>query len=325
MGFLVANLAITSLALALDGVAGYPRRLYTAIRHPVVWVGALIALMDRRWNHDGAAAASRKLAGVAALIAIVLVTAAATVPVALACRTIGPGGWLLEALLASPLLAQRSLLGHVAAVADALSAGGVAAGRRAVAQIVGRDPTQLDAAGVSRAAIESLAENLSDGVVAPALWLALGGLPGIAVYKAINTADSMIGHRTARHGDFGWATARCDDAVNLVPARLTALLLAMAAALLPIGRPWAAIRAPFRDAGRHRSPNAGWPEATAAGALGLRLNGPKRYGDARVEDAWMGNGRADAGPADIRDALQLSRMACVLLFGLAAVLWAMAG
>ncbi len=324
MGFLVANLAITAVAIALEAAAGYPRRLYAAIRHPVVWIGALIGWLDRRWNREGAPARSRKLAGVAALAAIVLITAAVTVPLAAACRAV-PGGWLLEALLACPLLAQRSLLGHVAAVAEALRSGGLLAGRNAVAQIVGRDPTELDAAGVSRAAIESLAENLSDGVVAPAFWLAVGGLPGIALYKAINTADSMIGHRTARHGDFGWAAARFDDAVNLLPARLTALLLAVAAALLPIGRPLSALRAPWRDAGRHRSPNAGWPEAATAGALGLRLNGPKRYGDTRVEDAWMGCGRPDAGPADIDDALQLSRMACVLLFTLAATLWWLAG
>ena len=324
MGFLAANLAITALALALEGAAGYPRRLHDAIGHPVVWIGRLIARLDRGWNRDAAAAASRRAAGIAALAVIMLITAAATVPVALACRAFA-GGWLLEALLAGTLLAQRSLLGHVAAVAEALSAGGVAAGRKAVAQIVGRDPSQLDTAGVSRAAIESLAENLSDGVVAPAFWLAIGGLPGIALYKAINTADSMIGHRTARHGDFGWAAARVDDAVNLIPARLTALLLAAAAALLPAGRPRAALWAPLRDAGKHRSPNAGWPEATTAGALGLRLNGPKRYGDTFVDDAWMGRGRADAGPADIRNALQLSRMACVLLFGLAAILWWIVG
>ena len=324
MGFLAANLAITALALTLEGAAGYPKRVYAAIGHPVVWVGTLIARLDRGWNRDGAAASSRKAAGTAALATIILITAAATVPVALACRAFAHG-WLLEALLAGTLLAQRSLLGHVAGVAEALSTGGVTAGRQAVAQIVGRDPTQLDTAGVSRAAIESLAENLSDGVVAPAFWLAVGGLPGIALYKAINTADSMIGHRTARHGDFGWAAARVDDAVNLIPARLTALLLAAAAALLPGGNPRAALWAPLRDAGRHQSPNAGWPEATTAGALGLRLNGPKRYGDTFVDDAWMGRGRADAGPADIRNALQLSRMACVLLFGLAAILWWIVG
>ena len=323
MDFLGANLAIAALALAVDAAVGYPPRLYAAIRHPVVWMGTLIGLLDRLWNRETASDRTRRLVGLAALGVILLATAAATVPLALACRAI-LGGWLVEAALAATLLAQRSLFGHVAAVADALTAGGEDAGRRAVSKIVGRDPSQLDAAGICRASIESLAENLSDGVVAPAFWLAVGGLPGIALYKAVNTADSMIGHRTPRHGAFGWAAARLDDIANLIPARLTALLLAAAAALLPAGRPRSALAAPLRDAGRHRSPNAGWPEAAMAGALGLRLNGPKRYGDTWVEDAWMGTGRAEAGPDDIRGALQLARMACVLLFACVAAGWGLA-
>jgi adenosylcobinamide-phosphate synthase len=214
------------------------------------------------------------------------------------------------AVLASTLLAQRSLFTHVRAVEQGLRQG-LAQGRAAVSHIVGRNPESLDAAGVARAAIESLAENFSDGVVAPALWGVLLGLPGIAVYKAINTADSMIGHRTARHAAFGWAAARLDDVVNLPASRLAALLLVIAAGLGGCDAR-AALRAAWRDAGRHRSPNAGWPEAAMAGALGLRLAGPRVYGDQRVEDAWMGNGRADAGADDIDRALRVYAMACGL-------------
>ncbi len=222
------------------------------------------------------------------------------------------------ALLASTLLAQRSLFTHVRAVADGLARDGLPGGRAAVSQIVGRNPASLDEAGVVRAAIESLAENFSDGVVAPAFWCGIGGLPGIVFYKAVNTADSMIGHRTERHAAFGWAAARLDDAINLPASRLAALWIVLAATLQRDATPLAAIRAVWRDAGKHRSPNAGWPEAAMAGALGLRLAGPRVYGATRVEDAWMGDGRADASLADLDRALGLYRRACWVQF---AVVW----
>jgi adenosylcobinamide-phosphate synthase len=224
---------------------------------------------------------------------------------------------LLVALLAASLIAQRSLHRHVADVADALDKGGLAAGQAAVARIVGRDPDSLDTAGVARAAIESLAENFSDAVVAPVIWLVIGGLPGIALYKAINTADSMIGHRTARHEAFGWAAARLDDLVNLPASRLSALLL-IAAALSRKGSAAAAWRAVRRDASRHRSPNAGYPEAAMAGALALSLAGPRVYGARRVADAFMGDGRIDADAGDIRRALALFRQADALLIAIVA-------
>jgi adenosylcobinamide-phosphate synthase len=219
-------------------------------------------------------------------------------------------------VLAASLLAQRSLFAHVRAVETGLRCG-LEEGRAAVAHIVGRNPASLDAAAVARAAIESLAENFSDGVVAPALWGALLGLPGIALYKAINTADSMIGHRTPRHAAFGWAAARLDDVVNLPASRLAALLLAVAAVL---GRADArqSLRTMARDAGTHRSPNAGWPEAAMAGALGLRLAGPRVYGSERVADAWMGDGRAEARADDIERALRIYRLACGI--GIAGIL-----
>jgi adenosylcobinamide-phosphate synthase len=223
-----------------------------------------------------------------------------------------PFSTVILGLLASSLLAQRSLDQHVAAVASGLEQDGIDGGRRAVAMIVGRDPDRLDEAGVSRAAIESLAENFSDGVVAPLFWLALAGLPGMLIYKAINTADSMIGHLSDRHRAFGWAAARLDDLINLPASRLAALWLVLAAAIIPGGSVRGAWRAVWRDARKHRSPNAGWPEAAMAGALDLRLAGPRVYHGEVVADGWMGDGRAEANASDIRRALLLFRSACAI-------------
>jgi adenosylcobinamide-phosphate synthase len=208
----------------------------------------------------------------------------------------------------------------VVRVAEALEQNGLAAGREAVSHIVGRDPGALDQAGVARAAIESLAESFSDGVVAPVFWLMVGGIAGGAAYKAINTADSMIGHRTPRHQAFGFAAARLDDLVNLPASRLSALLIIGAAAVTPGASPAGAWRAVIRDAPRHRSPNAGYPEAAIAGALGLALAGPRVYGGVEVQDAMMGDGRRDATAADIRAALTLYRRADAMLIGLVALL-----
>ena len=307
---------LAAAALLLEAAAGYPGWLFRAIRHPVVWIGALIGWMDRAWNRDGLPPTVRRRRGVLAVGVLIL---ASMVPAAL---LQGVLPWPVTALLACTLLAQRSLHSFVAAVGTALDTGGLPAGRQAVAHIVGRNPDTLDEAAVIRAAIESLAENFSDGVVAPAFWLLLGGLPGLAAYKAINTADSMIGHLTPRHRSFGWAAARLDDWINLPASRLSVLWILGAACLLPGASPQGAIDAVRRDAGQHRSPNAGWPEAAVAGALGLRLAGPRTYGTVRVEDAWMGNGRADAAPADLQRALALYRIACALQIGAACLVWA---
>jgi adenosylcobinamide-phosphate synthase len=212
---------------------------------------------------------------------------------------------------ASSMIAQRSLHSHVRDVAVALRDEGLAGGRRTVSMIVGRNPETLDEAGVARAAIESLAENFSDGVVAPTFWLALAGLPGAVIYKASNTADSMIGHRTPRYEAFGWAAARLDDLLNLPASRLSAIFLIVAARLAGGSAEdgWRAVR---RDASRHRSPNAGWPEAAMGGALGLKLGGPRVYGDTLVDDAFMGDGRREATAADIETALRIYRIACGL-------------
>ncbi len=305
---------------------GYPERLFRLIGHPVTWIGRLIAFADARCNVETLSPGARRLNGVLALAAILALAGLAGWLIQTTLS--GWAGLLVAALAGSTLIAQRSLASHVTAVADGLDTGGLAEGRRAVSQIVGRDPESLDEAGVSRAAIESLAENCSDGVVAPVFWLAVGGLAGGALYKAANTADSMIGHKTARHCHFGWAAARFDDLINLPASRLTALLFIAAAFFMrdaSAGAAWSAVR---RDAHRHRSPNAGWPEAAMAGALGLALAGPRRYDGEMVEDAVMGDGGRRATNAhDIRRAITLYRIADGLLIGLvviAAGLWHMA-
>ncbi|MXP64165.1 cobalamin biosynthesis protein CobD [Roseomonas sp. M0104] len=317
---LSTSLLILAGALLIEAALGYPAPLFAAIRHPVVWIGALIAALDARLNRPSLAFARRRRNGMAALLLLLLATIAPAALVQGAALAALPGALALPllALLAATLPAQRSLHDHVRAVAEGLEQHGLEGGRAAVAMIVGRNPQALDEAGVARAAIESLAENFSDGVVAPAFWCGVAGLPGIAGYKAINTADSMIGHRTARHEAFGWAAARLDDGVNLPASRLAALWLTLAAALTRGAEARGAWRAVWRDARHHRSPNAGWPEAAMAGALGLRLAGPRIYGTARVDDAWMGEGRAEASAADLRRALALYRRACALQ--LAAVL-----
>ena len=299
------------MTLLIEAATGYPDALFRAIRHPVVWIGALISALDRHLNQPQWPSATRRLMGVVAVI--ILAISAAGVGGAIECAVqatlpLTPA-LIVEALLASSLFAQRSLFDHVLAVANGLRDGGLDGGRRAVSMIVGRNPQSLDEPGVCRAAIESLAENFADGVVSPMVWCAMFGLPGLVFYKAINTADSMIGHRTPRHAAFGWAAARLDDVINLPGARLSAIWIVTAAFLWRAD--WrGALRAAWRDAGKHRSPNAGWPEAAMAGALGLRLAGPRIYGDTRVEDAWMGDGRAEAAAADLRRALRLYRVAC---------------
>ena len=301
---------LAPLALLLERLFGYPPALLKSIRHPVIWMGKLISWLEVRLNAN----ANRRLKGVVMLALLLAATAAVTVALRLAFGLV-PFGWAVEAALATTLLAQKELGRAVRAVADAL-AHSLEAGRKQVSQIVGRDPEQLDEAGVARAAIESLAESSSDGVVAPLFWLLLGGLPGIALYKAINTADSMVGHRNERYAEFGWASARLDDVVNWIPARLTALLFAGAAFWVKGADAEKAWSTALRDARKHASPNAGWPEAALAGALGFSLGGPRAY-DGEVHDLpEFGSGRRDLGPADIGKALELYRMMLNLLLGL---------
>ena len=319
------TLGLTLAALLFEVAFGYPSFLLSRIGHPVMWIGRLIGALDRHVNRDAAPPRERRLAGVGALVLIVAVSGGVGLLVQELALRVPVGGLLLAGLVGSSLLAQRSLYQFVAAVADGLESS-LEEGRRAVSHIVGRDPDKLDAAGVARAAIESLAENYSDGVVAPALWMAVGGLPGAAIYKGVNTADSMIGHRDARHLHFGWAAARFDDLINLPASRLAGLLIVAGALFVPGASPRRAWQAMMRDARRHRSPNAGWPEAAMAGALGIAIAGPRHYGGKLSVDGLMGEGgRYECTAADIRRALALYRAAdavmLALVAGLALLMW----
>jgi adenosylcobinamide-phosphate synthase len=314
-----ADLAL--IAVATEAIIGYPDAVYRLAGHPVTWIGRLIAWCDKAWNSPALSFEARRWRGVAALLLVLAVAIAAGVATTSILAHFFPAilALVLAGVLASSLLAQRSLDAHVAAVALALERDGIEAGRQAVSRIVGRETKDLDEAAVCRAAIESLAENFSDGVVAPLFWMVLAGLPGALAYKAINTADSMIGHKSERHLAYGWAAARCDDLVNLPASRLSALWLVLAAALLGLspGRALATIR---RDAGHHCSPNAGWPEAAMAGALDIRLSGPRIYDGIPVEERWVGEGRSELSARDIRLALKLYRVACGLQIAALAVL-----
>ena len=290
-------------ALLIDAATGDPPWLYRRVPHPVVVLGKLVELAERtlyapspRW---------RCVAGGVATVALV------------ACASVAAGwsidrflverwthGWVLEAVIASTLFAFRGLYDHAGAVARALERS-LAEGRAAVSHMVGRDTAVLDESGVVRGAVESVAENFSDGVVAPAFWYVVAGLPGLFAYKAVNTLDSMIGHRTERYRRFGTAAARLDDLANLLPARLAGLYLVAAAGLLPGASGRRAWRVMLRDAREHRSPNAGWQEAAVAGGLDIAIAGPRRYPHETVDDAWMGDGRTRLDAGDIRRCLHL--------------------
>ena len=305
------TLYVVVVALAFDALIGDPDWLWRRLSHPVALIGSFIGLLDRSLNLETRSAAQRKFAGVSVVILVVAISALSGFLIEMALRPIAFGN-VLVGLVASTLIAQRSLCQHVARVRSAFTDGGLAEARSAVSMIVGRDPDQLDEAGVCRAAVESCAENFSDGVVAPVFWLALLGLPGLIAYKAINTADSMIGHRSTRYESFGWAAARLDDFVNLIPARLSGLLVAIVAPIAG-GTTGKALRGMWRDAAKHRSPNAGWPESATAGALGLALAGPRRYGERIVDDPFLNaEARKNAMPDDIGRALHLLIAACLL-------------
>lgn len=299
--------AIVAIALTLDALLGWPDALYQRIGHPVTWLGRLISMLEARWNQGG----NRFAKGMAASLIVI----AAAFLVGLLLQSVL--GTLVAGVLAWPLVATRSLYDHVNAVARPLATGDLPAARHATSMIVGRDVSQADAPALARASVESLAENASDGVVAPLFWAAIGGLPGIAAYKAINTLDSMIGHRNDRYEQFGKFAARLDDVANWAPARLTAILFALASHHAP-----AAWRTARRDAGKHRSPNAGWPEAAMAGALNIRLSGPRVYGDRTADEPWLNAGAPDPTARDITRALNLYRRA-VAIGGAAVILLAL--
>ncbi|MET0309509.1 MAG: adenosylcobinamide-phosphate synthase CbiB [Sphingomonas sp.] len=308
---------VALLALAVDAALGWPPALYRRIGHPVGAFATIILSCERRWNQPDRAYTTRRLAGVATVLILVTIAGGGGLVLhRLIQASTGAWAWPIEALLAAPGLAQRSLFDHVRPVGVALTAGDLGRARSAVGRIVGRDTAALDKSGTARAAIESLAESFCDGIAAPLFWLALLGLPGIWIYKAINTADSLVGHREARWRAFGWAAARTDDLLNLIPARLAGPLICLCGA-----GGWHVLR---RDARLHASPNAGWPEAAMAGALGIRLGGPIAYDGVMQEKPWIGAGLRDADPADIRRALAIYVRACLCLWIAAgAVTWAL--
>ncbi|MFK4508706.1 adenosylcobinamide-phosphate synthase CbiB [Bradyrhizobium daqingense] len=302
------------VAMAVDALLGWPDPLFARLGHPVTWLGRLINAIDTAWNRASDPPWLRRTAGIAGTLVVI----ALAVVLGWVLQSVLASGWIeivLVGILAWPLVALRSLHDHVAAVAKPLSVGDMAGARAAVSRIVGRDPAALDEAGIARAAIESLAENASDGIVAPVFWGALFGLPGIFGYKAINTLDSMIGHRSERHEAFGWAAARIDDVVNFIPARLTGFLFVL---LAP--RRSEALSCMTRDARRHRSPNAGWPEAAMAGALRVRLSGPRIYHGSITNEPWLNEGARDPLAADIDEGLAVYRRAMLLLAGVLAIL-----
>ncbi|WP_233433075.1 adenosylcobinamide-phosphate synthase CbiB [Thalassospira povalilytica] len=310
-GFSGPLFTILVLALVLDAIFGDFPWLFSRISHPVVWIGNLISWFEKRLNRKGLGNADLILRGVVTSLAVIFVAGMAGGVIQIL-SDFGGVFWLFEIFLVAVLVAQKGLYQHVKAVSTALKTDGLAGGRKAVSMIVGRDPDKLDEAGVSRAAIESCAENFSDGVVAPLFWYAVAGPVGICAYKAINTLDSMIGHRNERYLYFGRFAARLDDVANFVPARIAGGVICLAAVLGAKTSGKAAWQTLWRDARKHKSPNAGWQEAAFAGALDLALAGPRQYGDEIVDDPYIGSGRRDAGAADIDRALSLYIGACLI-------------
>jgi adenosylcobinamide-phosphate synthase len=286
-------------ALIAEALFGYPARL----THPVALVGQLIAHLDQHWN----AGSYRRFMGV--LVALILIALGSGAGFAIESIASGWSGAIAVIVIATTGLAQRSLHDHVVAVSRPLLAGDLRAARTAVSMIVGRDTAALDAPGVAAAATETLAESFCDGVVAPAFWFLIFGLPGLFAFKCISTADSMIGHMDDRYRDFGWASARADDVLNWVPARIAAVLICIAS-----GREWfKGWRVMRRDAGKHLSPNSGWPESAMAGALGVQLGGGAAYDGEWITRAKLGNGERPVA-ADLLRALTIYRRACLVLW-----------
>lgn len=317
----MGHLAVLLGALIVDRILGDPDWLWRRISHPVVMFGHAIGFADRRFNRASDAGPTRRRNGRIAIAGLLGVAALFGWALARLFSGLGVAGMALEVLVVAVFLAQKSLADHVAAVAAGLRENGLAGGRKAVSMIVGRDPEALDQAGISRAAIESLAENFSDGIVAPVLWYALFGLPGLLAYKMLNTADSMIGHLNERYRDFGRSAAKLDDLANWPAARLSAMLIAVGSGFVKGRRAMRrAAELAVTDSGLHRSPNAGWPEAAMAGGLGLALAGPRQYGgEVVIEASLNASGRKNAGPEDILDALKIFRRACDCLAALVAV------
>ena len=304
-------LVLLLLALVLDAAVGGMRPVFKVLPHPVALLGRLIGWFDDKLNRPQRSSMDRALRG--AMTVIFVCTLVGFVGLGVQWLTFHHDfGWLVELFLLTTLLAQRELYAAVRRVAVALNTNGVESARTAVSHIVGRDPAYLDEHGVARAGIESLAENFSDGVVAPVFWYVLFGFPGLLIYKAVNTLDSMIGYRNEQYAAFGFTAARLDDVLNLIPARLAGLIIALAATMSPLANPLRAFATMWRDAGKHKSPNAGWPEGAMAGALGLSLAGPRKYAKHTQDDDWIGTGNPKATAPDMERALYLYVVACLI-------------
>lgn len=302
---------ILLIALVVDAVIGDPHGLYRIIPHPVMLVGKAIDAFDKAWNQPSRSDAERKRLGVWMLVILVVGSYALGWAVVLLTLAI-PYGWLLDVLMVYLLIAQKSLYQHVNAIANGLKTDGLAGGRKAVSMIVSRDPSRLDEGGISRAGIESCAENYSDGIVSPLFWFVLLGLPGLFVFKTVSTLDSMVGYLNEKYTDFGWASAKFDDVLNYLPARLSGWFLVIAASVVPGADARRAKRIMLRDCRIHHSPNAGWPETAMAGAIGVRLLGPRQYDGYAVDDPWIGEGPYDINADHIKRALRVYVVACVL-------------
>tara|TARA_B100000530_G_C15894119_1_gene462655 strand:- start:441 stop:1403 length:963 start_codon:yes stop_codon:yes gene_type:complete len=298
------NIPIVLLALAMDAIIGDPNWLYRKIPHPIAAIGCMMNQLDLFLNRPQVKNPTKKILGV--LFIIIALSVAGIIGWGMQTGLkLMEFGQLLEAILVSIFLAQNSLYRHVRNVAQALVSDGLDAARLSVSHIVGRDPATLDDSGVCRASIESLSENFSDGVIAPVFWYLIAGIPGILMYKTLNTADSMVGHLSPKYKYFGWASARLDDAANFIPARLTALLIFLTALIIPSTKGFKSLRSCLTYANRHRSTNAGWPEAAMAGALDIRIAGPRVYNGIVVNDPWMGDGNPNLRTNDINRALKL--------------------
>ncbi len=309
---------MAAFAMVIEYFVGYPQSLQRAIGHPVEWIGKLIAYLDEGLNDPDSEAGDQRNHGIFAVVAFCIAVGVPTFLVEKILLSFHYG-WIVNILLATAFIAQKSLRDHVTAVARTLPQS-ILSARAEVAKIVGRDPTTLDESGIAKAALESLAENTADGITAPVLWFAVAGLPGIVIYKAINTADSMIGHKSEKYLHFGWAAAKLDDLVNLPASRLTGLMFAAAALFKSKTRAQSALNAMWRDAGKHQSPNAGWPEAAMAGALDLKFGGPRQYDGEMVQLPYMGDGRAQMNALDIDKGLELYDHALFILMAAVALL-----
>ncbi len=301
----MSALALMLTAWLIEAVFGWPKCLYDHIKHPVVWLGSLINALNRLLNRTPWPHHMRYVAGIVSSLIVISVFVAPFWLIS----DVMPNTWLgfgVEALIASSLIASRSLYDHVADVAAPLVLGDIDKARSAVSLIVGRDPEYLNSAGIARAGLESLAENTSDGVTAPIFWGVILGLPGLAGYKAINTLDSMVGHKNEQFAAFGGFAARVDDLANFIPARLTGFLFVL------VSLRFSAFGVMFKDAGNHRSLNAGWPEAAMAGSLGVRLSGPRAYGGQTGRDQWLNEGAPDPSADDLSLGLNLYLRALLL-------------